>query len=306
MSTVLATTSSFGRPELFELLEEAGLNIVLNPWRRKLTEDELCMLLEKNKPVGLLAGTEPITRPVLEAASGYLRIISRVGVGWDNVDREAAVQMGMKVYRTTGVLSEAVAELTIGLILSALRFISLSDRQIRNQCWEKHMGRLLAEKTVGIIGFGSIGRRVGELVDAFGARVIYHDCNAYDIPRAEAVSLAELLERADIISVHASGKEMILGPEELKKLKRPGVILVNTARGSLIDEHALSKCLQDGRIGFACLDVFQNEPYTGPLSSLENVILTPHIGSYAREARELMERKAVENLLTGIRAFESK
>ena len=214
---------------------------------------------------------------------------------------EDSEQLGMKVYRTHGVLTQAVAELTIGLILSALRYISSNDRLIRQGRWQKPMGGLLHGKTVGIIGFGNIGQRVGELVKAFGATAIYHDFEEITVSWAQAVSLTELLTQADIITIHASGKEKILGPVELRKIRKQGVILVNTARGGLIDEGALQECLTEGRINFACLDAFEEEPYCGPLCSLDNVILTPHIGSYAREARVLMERTAVKNLLNGLR-----
>jgi len=301
--TVIATTSSFAResPEALELMEREGLRIILNPWGRKLKEAELSKLLKDHRPVGLLAGTEPITREVLDAAKDHLRIISRVGVGWDNVDREAARQMGIRVSRTSGVLTQAVAELTIGLILSALRSISSNDRLIRQGKWHKTMGGLLSGKIVGIIGFGHIGQRVGELVTAFGAKVLYYDPQPMDAPWAQAVTLPELLSQAEIITIHASGREKILGPDELKNICKQGVLLVNTARGGLIDESALQECLKNGKVSFACLDVFEDEPYCGPLCSLENIILTPHVGSYAREARVLMERTAVENLLNGLR-----
>jgi len=300
---VIATTSSFAResPEALELMENEGLKIILNPWGRKLKEEELSKLLKDHRPVGLLAGTEPITCEVLDAAKDHLRIISRVGVGWDNVDREAARQMGIRVSRTSGVLTQAVAELTIGLILSALRSISSNDRLIRQGKWHKTMGGLLSGKIVGIIGFGHIGQRVGELVTAFGAKVLYYDPQPMDAPWAQAVTLPDLLSQAEIITIHASGRGKILGPDELKNICKRGVLLVNTARGGLIDESALQECLENGKVSFACLDVFEDEPYCGPLCSLENVILTPHVGSYAREARVLMERTAVENLLNGLR-----
>jgi D-3-phosphoglycerate dehydrogenase len=281
-------------------MENEGLKIILNPWGRKLKEEELSRLLKDHGPIGLLAGTEPITREVLETAKDHLRIISRVGVGWDNVDREAARQMGIRVYRTSGVLTQAVAELTIGLILSALRSISSNDRLIRQGKWQKTMGGLLSGKIVGVIGFGHIGQRVGELVNAFGAKVLYYDPQSIDAPWAQAVTLPELLSQAEIITIHASGREKILGSDELKNICKRGVLLVNTARGGLIDEAALQDCLKNGKVSFACLDVFEDEPYCGPLCSLENVILTPHVGSYAREARILMERTAVENLLNGL------
>ena len=303
METVLTTTTSFAResPDLVEPVRASGLRLVINPLARKVNEEELGKLLKDYRPVGLLAGTEPITRVVLDKAKGHLKIISRVGTGWDNVDREAARQMGIRVYRTSGVLTQAVAELTIGLILSALRSISSNDRLIRQGKWHKTMGGLLSGKIVGIIGFGHIGQRVGELVTSFGAKVLYYDPQPMDAPWAQAVTLPELLSQAEIITIHASGREKILGPDELKNICKQGVLLVNTARGGLIDESALQDCLKNGKVSFACLDVFEDEPYCGPLCSLENVILTPHVGSYAREARVLMERTAVENLLNGLR-----
>ena len=301
--TILATTSSFGTesPRLLEDLRELGLKVVLNPWGRKLTEAEISDLLQHHRPVGLLAGTEPITRKVLEEGRSYLRVISRVGAGWDNVDHDAAAEFGIRVYRTSGVLTQAVAELALGLMLSGLRAISFHDRQLRQGLWKKHMGGLLQGKVVGLIGFGAIGRRVGELVATFGARVVYYDPLPVTVPWAEPVSLTHLLNQADIISLHAGGKQRILGPEEFQVLARRGVILINTARGELVDEETLYACLRAGDVTYAGLDVFQEEPYCGPLSTLDNVVMTPHIGSYAREARLLMEETAINHLMAGLK-----
>ena len=303
MTTILSATSSFakGAPARLERLASQGLEVVINPWGRKLSESELLDLLEKYRPVGLLAGTEAITRAVLVRARDFLRVISRVGVGWDNVDRQAAAELGILVYRTAGVLTVAVAELTLGLMLSALRSIALHDRRIRQGVWQKPMGSLLKGKLVGIIGFGAIGQGVGQLLKALGAEVIYYDPQGGKVEWAQAVSLPELLARADIITLHASGKQQILGRAEIEAIANPAVILVNTARGELVDEAALCEALMDGRLGHACLDVFQQEPYCGPLCALDNVTLTAHVGSYAWGSRQLMEDAAVANLLKGLR-----
>ena len=302
MHIILATTSSFGKhsTNALALLKDKGFKLITNPYGRKLKEEELILLLEQYHPIGVLAGTEPITRAVLEKARGYLKVISRVGVGWDNVDREAAQEFGIKVYRTPGVLNEAVAELTFGMILCALRSISLHDRNIRQGLWQKGMGRLLQGKTVGIIGFGSIGQQVGKIAKVFNARIIYYDPIRANIDWAEALPLHEMLPQADIITIHASGSDQILAEYELNSLCKQGVILVNTARGGLVDEKALYKALVSGKVAFACLDVFETEPYNGPLCTLDNVILTPHIGSYALESRIRMEELAVENLIKGL------
>lgn len=277
-----------------------GMSVVFNPYGRTLREDELVSLLEEHKPIGLLAGTEKIGRGTLEKAMAYLRVISRVGVGWDNVDRASAAEFGIRLFRTEGVLTQSVAELTLGLILAALRRILAHDRAVRQNQWKKQMGGLLAGKTVGLVGFGDIGLRVGSLVRAFGATVVYHDLALRETEEwAESTTLDTLLRKADIVSLHASGNTPILGDRELKACK-PGVVIVNTARGSLIDEDALYRHLVQGHIGYACLDVFAEEPYFGPLKDLENVILSPHVGSYAREARIQMEDRAVLNLLSGL------
>jgi D-3-phosphoglycerate dehydrogenase len=222
-------------------------------------------------------------------------------VGWDNVDHQAAAQLGILVYRTAGVLTVAVAELTLGLMLSALRSIALHDRHIRQGVWQKPMGSLLKGKLVGIIGFGAIGQGVGQLVKALGAEVIFYDTQGLEVEWAQAVSLPELLARANIITVHASGKQKILGRAEIEAIGQPDVILINTARGELVDEAALCEALSAGRLAHACLDVFQQEPYGGPLCALDNVTLTAHVGSYAWESRQQMEDAAVANLLTGLR-----
>ena len=207
--------------------------------------------------------------------------------------------MGIGVSRTEGVLDDAVAELALGLLLDVLRRISAQDRQIRGGTWKKASGRLLSGKTVGIIGFGAIGQRFGKLCRAFGCRVAYFDPAAKAADWAEAASLQGLLAAADIISLHASGSARVLGREELAAC-RHGVVIINTARGELVDEEALVDCLSSGHVGSAGLDVFEREPYEGPLAGRDDVVMTPHIGSYAFEARVRMEEMAVSQLLSAL------
>jgi len=301
MPTVLATTSSFGSacPEAKTLLCAAGLELVVNPYGRKLTHAELIELLAEHQPIGLLAGTEPVSAEAIHFAQKFLRVISRVGVGWDNVDHEAARAAGIPVLRTEGVLDDSVAELVLGFMLNALRHISRHDRDLRQGIWKKHLGGLLRGRMVGVVGFGAIGHRVAELAGAFGARIVYSDVQQVKSALGEQRTLPELLREADIVTLHASGSGCIIGPEELK-LVNAHVVLVNTARGGMIDEDALAVALTEGRVGCACLDVFEQEPYAGPLTLAPNTILTTHIGSYAAEARAHMERLAVENLLASL------
>ncbi len=301
MKKVIISTSSFGKEHdgPLKLLVARGFTPIGNPFHRKLSESELRDLLIEHRPIGLLAGVESITAAVLRDCADFLQVISRVGVGWDNVDHVVSAEFGIKVFRTEGVLDQSVAELTIGFMLSALRNIVLHDRELRSGLWEKRMGALLHGKTVGIIGYGAIGQKVGELSAAFGAKIIYSDICDKVSNCGVCVPLDQILNKSDIISIHASGCDEIIGKGELSKCKE-GVVLINTARGGLINEEALLKGLRSGQVGYACLDVFEKEPYDGPLTKFDKVIMTSHIGSYAQEARVRMEEMAVENLLKGL------
>lgn len=298
---IVVSTSSFGKYDdrPLEMLKQAGIEYELNPHGRKLTGDELVKLAVG--AVGLIAGTESIDKNVLRSLKD-LRVISRCGVGLDNVDLQAAAKTGVKVINTPDGPTDPVVELTMGLILSALRFISLSDASTRKGLWQKRMGGLLRTKTVGIVGFGRIGRRLAVVLQAFGAKVVAHDIAA--VPAAEGVEfmpLADLLARADIVTLHipSSKKGHLIDKQAISKM-RSGAFLVNAARGGLVDEVALYDALKSGKLAGAAIDTFEKEPYRGKLTELENVVLTPHIGSYAKEARVNMEIQAVENLLKGL------
>lgn len=275
------------------LLKERKVDFELNSSNKKLSEEEIKGILSTGAYSGLIAGTEPLTQKVLESAKN-LKVISRVGVGMDNVDLETAKRLKIKVFNTPDVLTDAVAELTLGLMLCCLRKISLQDRDIRNGVWKKQMGQLLKGKRVGLIGFGRIGQRVGQLVNAFGARIIF-----YDIKNEKSATLEELIRSADIISIHVGSKDSLIGEKEIELMKQ-GVILVNTSRGAAINEKDLLDGLKSGKILAAGLDVFESEPYSGQLKNLDNVVMTAHAGSYAKEARIAMEIEAVENLLNGL------
>jgi D-3-phosphoglycerate dehydrogenase len=278
------------------MLADAGFIARVNAYKRKLTRDE-CLSLYGDID-GLIAGTETLSAEVLKAA-GKLKVISRVGVGLDNVDMAAAKQQGIKVFNTPDSPTKTVAELTVGLMLALLRHIPRGDREIRAGKWQKTMGNLLHGKKVGIIGFGRIGQKVAALVESFGAQVVYSD-PAVNKAGYTKLSLDELLAQSDIVTLHLSGGGTLLGISELKRMKR-GSWLINCARGGVVDETALSQVLQEGWLSGAALDVFVEEPYKGPLAGLDNVILTPHIGSYAVESRIEMEIEAVKNLIEGLK-----
>ncbi|MFO7580877.1 phosphoglycerate dehydrogenase [Nitrosomonas halophila] len=304
MSKIVISTSSFdldSNPAL-QRLRAQEIHLTSNPHGRKLTEDEILALLG-NDTVALLAGVEPLTERVLTAAAGSLRVIARCGTGLDNVDLATASRLNIKVLNTPAAPAQAVAELTLGLILSSLRHICQTDRLIRQGEWPRTQGRLLAGKTVGIIGCGHIGQRVARLCLAFDAHVIAHDPYPQQMPEGvTAASLETLLQQADLVSLHlpySAQVHHLLNAHTIARMK-PGAILVNTARGGLIDEHALHNALQTGHLGAAALDCFEQEPYAGPLCASERMILSSHIGSLAREARQRMELEAAENLWQGL------
>ena len=306
---ILTTTSSFGSADALPLteLKSKGYEVITNPLSRRLSEEELDSLLKEHEPCGLIAGLEPITRRVLEQAKGHLRVISRVGVGWDNVDHDAVKEYGMQVYRTPEAVVPAVVELSIALVFSLSRHIALHDRQTRAGTWKKHLGGLVEGKKLGIVGCGRIGRKLAEKMQCFGTSVCAFDpfvkaeeLNSLNIEKKE--TLEELFTECDVVSLHlASGKETHhLINKELFKLMKPNALLVNVARGDVINEADLCEALEQNLLAGAALDVFENEPYEGRLTEFDNVILTPHIGSYAREARIQMEVDAVHNLLSAL------
>ena len=312
---IAITTTSFGKycKEPLRLLEKKGLEIIFNPFQRKLKSSEVVELCKN--AIGVIAGTEKLDAATLEKLN-KLKVISRCGAGIDNVDIDAAAKLNIKVYNTPDAPTLAVVELTMGLILNLLRKIEQMNTAIKNGRWEKLMGNLLYGKEVGIIGFGRIGSMLAELLMLFGCGVRYYDIRTggeglrtkgkvsrtqSSLLSSQYFQLDELLKDSDIISIHISSKEQIIGKNEIKQMKK-GAWLVNVSRGGVVDEEALYQALKRGHLSGAALDVFAQEPYTGPLKDLDNVILTPHIGSYAKEARVKMEMETVENLLKGLEA----
>jgi D-3-phosphoglycerate dehydrogenase / 2-oxoglutarate reductase len=303
MTRFVISTSSFDiehNPHVQHLIQQ-GMSVVSNPHRRKLNEEEIIELLDQDT-VGLIAGIEPLTARVFASAK-QLKVVSRCGTGLDSVDLDAAQQHNVAIFNTPVAPSQAVAELTLGLILAALRRICQTDRFLRRGEWPRLQGQLLAAQTVGIIGFGHIGQRVAHLCQAFGAKVIAHDPYLKQSPHdVKLVPFEQLLNEADIITLHvpySADIHHLLDANAFACMKS-GAIIINAARGGLIDESALSKALDHGQLGAAALDAFEQEPYKGPLIRNDKVVLTSHIGSLAREARQRMEIEAAENLLQGL------
>lgn len=303
MSKIVVSTSSFDLDHnpAIQRLRDRGFTVIGNPYRRKLTEDEIIELLGTDT-VALLAGVEPLTERVLTNAQA-LRVIARCGTGMDSVDLLAAQRLNISVSNTPEAPAQAVAELTLGLMLDCLRQIHHTDRSVRQGEWPRPQGKLLAARTVGIIGLGHIGRRVATLCQAFGATVIAHDPHLQQTSAGvKLVSLADLLEQADLITLHlpySASVHHLIDAQAIARMQ-PGTILINAARGGLVDEDALCTALNSGHIEAAALDSFEQEPYQGPLCKCNHAILTSHIGSLARETRQRMELEAAENLWQGM------
>jgi len=303
---VLISSRSFGtiNSGAIELLKKEGLKPILNPYRRKLNEQEIIDLLDN--AVGIIAGTENITKKII-SSDKQLKVISRYGIGLDNIDLEAAKERNVLVFNTPETPKIAVAELAISLIFSLLKKIINVDKNLKNGLWEPEIGNLLSEKTIGIIGLGRIGKKLVEFLLPFNLKILVYETNPdtkfvskYNI---NLVSMSTLVSESDIITLHVpltENTKYMIGEKELANMKK-NTILINTARGGLIDEKALYKFLKEEKIAGAAIDVFEDEPHTGKLKELDNVILTPHIGTYTLETRKNMEIEAAKNLITGLR-----
>lgn len=282
--TVICTSPTFGRyePGVDAEIERAGA--VLRRVARDALDDPSTPL---DGVVGIIVGTEPVTAAALDRAPD-LRIVAKHGAGVDNIDLDAAHARGIVVTNAPGTNAIAVAEHTIGLILAVAREIPRQDAQVRAGAWSISVGTELHGATIGIVGMGSIGRLVAVRARAFGMSVVYSDqapVPAVDDLQLDArfVTLDELLGRADVVTLHApllDDTRHLIGAAELRRM-RPSALLVNAARGGMVDEAALLDALEQGVIRGAALDVFEQEPPgAAPLLAHPRLVVTPHIAAY--------------------------
>ena len=303
MTKVLITTVPFGEtdPAPLRALEKAGIEYLINPLGRRLQEEDLLEMLVDYD--GVIAGTGLISEKVMAAAK-KLKFISRVGIGLDSVDLLAARERDIGVSYTPDAPAPAVTELTLGLMLNMLRSAAISNSDIRQGQWKRHFGRRLECSTVGVIGAGRIGARVIGLLQAFGcSRILVNDLREdIQLPSAEGVQWVEkdeLYGEADLISVHVplTGLTRGMVGSEAFSMMKPDTYLVNTARGGIVDEAALEVALRSKKIAGASIDVFEDEPYRGPLTELDNCFLTAHLGSMSLDCRVKMEIEATEEII---------
>jgi phosphoglycerate dehydrogenase-like enzyme len=281
-------------------LARAGLSVRLAPKLGARSASEVGRLVRG--AVGAIVSTDPFDATVI-ASCPALRVIARVGVGVDSIDLDAATAHGVAVTVTPGANEGTVADHTVALMLAAVRRISEHDAAVRRGEWNRtgeHAAWLLSGGTVGLIGFGHIGRIVAERLRGFDVRVLVNDPIEPRDPSVEAVGLETLLAAADIVSLHVPllpTTRGLIGARELA-LMRPGAILVNTARGGVVDEAALIDALERGRLRAAALDVFADEPPAGSrLLSLPNVVLSPHVAGLSIRSVSDMSRSATISVI---------
>ena len=287
--------------EALKALRAFSEDLVFNPTGKPLSEEDLIPLLKDCD--GVLAGLDFVTEKVIGACP-KLKVISRYGAGYDRVDIKAAKEAGIKVTNTPGVNAQAVGELAFGLILSLARRIPFLDQQTRNGAWIRSTGVELKGKTLGILGLGAIGKVVARCGQGFGMKVITYDpfvdeeyCRANHI---ESVSCDEVIKQSNVISLHLPLNDETKNyiNKETIELMQPGVFVVNTSRGGLINEEDAYEALKEGKLGGLALDAFAVEPPgASPLFQLENVVVTPHTGAHTKEAIENMANGAVKNLI---------
>jgi D-3-phosphoglycerate dehydrogenase len=267
------------------------------------TEEDLVDLCRRHQPVAIIVRYGRITERVIDACA-RLRVISKHGSGTDTIDKEAAARRGIAVKAAAGANAAAVAEHTWALILACAKDVTLLDRRMHEGHWDKatHKSLELKGRTLGLVGLGAIGARVAAVGAALGMRVIAHDPFAAGAPDGVALlPLAEVIAGADVLSLHCpltKDNANMLNAATLATM-RPGAIVVNTARGGLIDEAALADALRSGALRAAGLDSFQAEPFGAghPFTEISNVILSPHIGGVTSDAYIGMGVGAADNVL---------
>ncbi len=287
-------------PQPLQVMQQAGLEVRLNTLGRRVKREEMGALL--NGVDAVLAGVEPYDAALFDQVRS-LKCISRCGIGTDAVDLAAAKERGIAVLTTVDEVAQPVAEMTVAMILALARNLPAHINDAKAGAWKKHTGVLLSEWTIGFIGFGRIARAAARCLEPFGAKLIAADpfLKSSDLPRGvELKTTAELLTSANVVSLHAARRAdegFLMGAKEFAQMKT-GAYLVNTARGYLVDETALLNALQSKKLAGAALDVYETEPYTGPLAALPNVLCTPHVATLTNASRSAMELKAAQNIVT--------
>jgi D-3-phosphoglycerate dehydrogenase len=299
MYNILTSNIGFGvsSPESLIKLQTMA-NVILNEKGVRFTNQDF---IEKISSVDILiAGTEKITRPVIEAAKN-LKLIARVGVGVDNIDLDCARENKISICYTPEAPSESVPEFTLSLILNLIKGISISDQKMHKKIWYKPMGRMLSSMRIGIVGVGKIGSKVIDLIKSISPKteILFYDPYLKSTEQAIKCDIEQLFRESDIVSLHLplNGQTRGLVDGGLLRAMKKDSYLINTSRGGIVDEAALYQFLKNNHLAGAAIDVFENEPYHGHLTELDNCLTTSHIGSLTQEVRALMEEQVVEDVM---------
>ncbi|TQE84052.1 phosphoglycerate dehydrogenase [Leptospira noguchii] len=305
---IFISTYPFGNhdPLPLDLLKNTGWEINTNPLKRKLKSSEVTEIAKDVD--GIIAGTEDLT-PLIQA-NPNLKFISRVGIGLDSVPLALCKERNIRVSYTPDAVTNAVVELTIGLMLSVTRYIPNADRELRKGNWSRFTGKRLGESVIGLIGLGRVGMKVLKILSSFDPKkilindLIDKSSEVQDLLEKsgvpfEFVDKNRIYAESDVISLHipmTKHTKDLIGIEELRRFQKDS-FLINTARGGIVNEIALYEALKEGVIAGAAVDVFEEEPYKGNLCELENALLTQHMGSCSYDCRLLMERGAAEEMI---------
>ncbi|AXR65032.1 phosphoglycerate dehydrogenase [Leptospira mayottensis] len=305
---IFISTYPFGfyNPEPIEILDQTGWEIITNPLKRKLTPFEVAEFAKEAD--GIIAGTEDLT-PLIHR-NRKLRIISRVGIGLDSVPLDLCKKRGIAVAYTPDAVTMAVAELTIGLMISSTRRIVQAHQELKRGGWSRFTGKRLGESTIGIIGVGRVGLNVIRILSEFSPKMILiNDLKDKKKEVSEVLNFKnisyrfvekeEIYSASDILSLHvplSHKTKNLIGEREFNLFAKDS-FLINTARGGIVNEVDLYNALKSNRIGGAAIDVFEQEPYKGNLIELDNIILTEHMGSCSYDCRLLMEKGSAEEII---------
>ena len=306
MKILLTTTSYQDTPgKHHDMLEQSGHEIVRG--RGPLPEDEMLKLVTDDGGVdGILHGDDAITRKVIEAALPRLKALSKYGIGLDSVDVQAATDLKVPVLFTPGVNHTTVSEHTFGLIVCIAKNFYVEINHVKQGNWKRITGRELMGKTIGILGLGRIGKEVAKRAKAFGMKVIGYDvfwsddfAAEYGVERKD--SAQDVLTEANIIALHMNltdENRQLINKDSIAKMK-DGVIIVNTSRGGLINEADVAEACKSGKLLGYATDVLEKEPMKTPhpFQDIDNIIITPHIGSRTYESVERQALMSTENLL---------
>jgi D-3-phosphoglycerate dehydrogenase / 2-oxoglutarate reductase len=298
---ILITTFPFGKSgsKPLDMLKESGHEVVNNPLNRRLKPSEVPDLIKDFDII--VAGTEPYTIDALKGSN--VKAICRVGIGLDNVPLQYCLDSGIAVSYTPDAPSQGVAELTVANLLNLSRLILKSDRSVREGAWNRYLGFLLEELTIGIVGLGRIGQRVVKLLQPFNTNILVSEIKPDEqFVKQYGIKLVDkeyLFSHSNIVTLHIPSNKANYhyANREAISLMKTGSSIINTSRGSVLDEEALYDALVQNHLGGAALDVFEHEPYDGKLISLDNVIFTAHMGASAQKSRYLMELGAAEDCI---------